>query len=72
MAVVVRFSKPVQTGSGVHLASCTMGTVSFFPGAKRPGRGVDHPPAMPLPEHFRLLRQSFAARREEITIKNSR
>jgi len=26
-----------------HLASHTMGTVSF-PGVKRPGRSVDHPP----------------------------
>jgi hypothetical protein len=31
-----RFSAPVQT-------SCTMGTGSF-PGVKRSGRGVDHPP----------------------------
>ena len=28
---------------GAHLASYTMGTGSF-PGVKRPGRGVDHPP----------------------------
>jgi hypothetical protein len=34
---------PVQTGLGAHPASCTMGTGSF-PGVKRPGRGVDHPP----------------------------
>jgi len=38
-----RFSDPVQTGPGTHLASYTMGTGSF-PGVKRPGRGVDHPP----------------------------
>ena len=38
-----RFSAPVQTGSGAHPVSYTMGTVSF-PGVKRPGRGVDHPP----------------------------
>ena len=37
------FSSPVQTGPGAHPASCTVGTVSF-PGVKRPGRGVDHPP----------------------------
>jgi hypothetical protein len=31
----------VQTGSGAHPASCTMGTVSSFPGGKaRPGRDV--------------------------------
>ena len=41
--VRARFSAPVQTGSGAHPASCTMGTGSF-PGVKRPGRGVDHPP----------------------------
>jgi len=33
----------MQTGSGVHPASYTMGTGSF-PGVKRPGRGIDHPP----------------------------
>jgi hypothetical protein len=38
-----RFSASVQTGPGAHPASCTMGTGSF-PGVKRPGRGVDHPP----------------------------
>ena len=41
--VGVRFSAPVQTGPGAHPASYTMGTGSL-PGAKRPGRGVDHPP----------------------------
>jgi hypothetical protein len=38
-----RFFAAVQTGPGAHPASCTMGTGSF-PGVKRPGRGVDHPP----------------------------
>ena len=38
-----RFSTPVQTGPGACPAPYTMGTVSF-PGVKRPGRGVDHPP----------------------------
>ena len=37
-----RFSAPVQTGSGAHSASYTMGT-GPFPGIKRQGRGVDHP-----------------------------
>ena len=41
--VGARFSAPVQTGPGAHLASCTMGTGSFA-GVKRPGRGADHPP----------------------------
>ena len=39
----VRLSAPVQTGSGAYPASYIMGTGSF-PGVKRPGRGVDHPP----------------------------
>jgi hypothetical protein len=35
----------VQTGSGAHPASCTMGNVSTFPGGKaRPGRDADHSP----------------------------
>jgi len=41
--VGVRFSAPVQTGPGAHPASYTMGTGSF-PGVKRLGRGVGHPP----------------------------
>jgi hypothetical protein len=39
----------VQTGSGAHPASCTMGTVGPFPGLKR-GRGVTlttHPHLVP-------------------------
>jgi hypothetical protein len=38
-----RFSAPVHTGPGPHPASFTMGTGSF-PGVKRPGRDIDHPP----------------------------
>jgi hypothetical protein len=35
----------VQTGSGTHPASCTMGTGGPFPGGKaRPGRDADHLP----------------------------
>jgi hypothetical protein len=41
--VEARFSAPVQTSPGAHPASCTMGTGSF-PGIRRTGRGVDHPP----------------------------
>ena len=37
------FPAPVQTGSGAHPASYTMGTGSFQ-GVKRPGRGANHPP----------------------------
>jgi hypothetical protein len=39
-----RFFAHVQTGPGVHPASCTIGTGSF-PGVKQPGRGAaDHQP----------------------------
>jgi len=41
--VEARFSTPVQTAPGAHPASYTVGTGSF-PGVKRPGPGVDHPP----------------------------
>ena len=41
--VGARFSAPVQTGPAARPPSYTMGTGSF-PGVKRPGRGVDHPP----------------------------
>jgi hypothetical protein len=41
--VGARFSTPVQTGPGAHPDFYTMGTGSF-PGVKRTGRGVDHPP----------------------------
>jgi hypothetical protein len=35
----------VQTGSGAHLDSCTMGAGGPFPGTKeRPGRDADHSP----------------------------
>jgi hypothetical protein len=37
-----RFSTPVQTGSGAHPASYTMG-IGFFPGVRWPGRCVVHP-----------------------------
>ena len=39
----VRFSAHVQAGPEDYAASCTMGAGSF-PGVKRPGRGVKHPP----------------------------
>ena len=38
-----RYSAPVQTGSGIHPASYTMGTGSFL-GVKQLGCGFDHPP----------------------------
>jgi hypothetical protein len=42
-----RFCAPVQIYPRAHPASCTMGT-GFFLGAKRPGRGHDHPPHLAL------------------------
>jgi len=39
----VRFFAPIQNGPGAHPATYTMSTGSF-PGVKRLGRGVDHPP----------------------------
>jgi len=44
MPVGASFSASFQTGPGAHPAPSTMGTWSF-PGAKRPGHGVDHPPS---------------------------
>jgi len=41
--VGARFSAPVQTDPGAHPTSYTMGTGSF-PGVKRLGHGIDHPP----------------------------
>jgi hypothetical protein len=39
------FNLYVQTGSGAHPASCTVGTEGPFPEAKeRPGRNADHSP----------------------------
>jgi hypothetical protein len=43
ISVGTTFSAPVQTGRETHPASYAMGAGSF-PGVKRPGRGVDHPP----------------------------
>jgi hypothetical protein len=40
---IIASSLSVQTGSGVHPASCTMDVGSPFPGGKaRPGRDADH------------------------------
>jgi hypothetical protein len=38
-----RFSAPVQTRSGAHPASYTLGAEAYQ-GVKRPERGVNHPP----------------------------
>jgi hypothetical protein len=38
------FSAPVQIGSEAHPASYTIHT-GYFPGANRPGHGVDRPPS---------------------------
>jgi len=42
ITVAARFSAHLQTGSGVHPASYTIGTGSL-PELERPGRDVDHP-----------------------------
>jgi hypothetical protein len=42
--VVAKFSAPVQIAPGAQPASSTMGTESFIPGVKRPGRGFNHLP----------------------------
>jgi len=39
------FPATVQTAPTAHPSSCTTGTVSLLE-AKRPGRGVNHPPAL--------------------------
>jgi len=48
-----RFFAPVQTSPEAYPAFYTMGTGSF-PGVKRPGRGVDHPPSAEVKERGEL------------------
>lgn len=38
-------SPKIQSGSGAHPASCSMGTTNSFPGVKRPGHEADHLPS---------------------------
>jgi len=40
--VISAVRQTVQTLSGVHLSSYSMGTGGFFPAVKRPGRETDH------------------------------
>ena len=49
-----RFSTPVQTGPGAHLASCTMGTGSFPGGKERPGLDADPSPLSSAVGHERV------------------
>ena len=49
-----RFSAPVQTGPGAHLASCTMATGSFPGGKERPGRDADPSPRSSAVGHERV------------------
>jgi hypothetical protein len=51
---MMRFSAPVQTGPGVHPASCTMGTGSFPGGKERPGRDADPSPPSSAVGHKRV------------------
>jgi hypothetical protein len=53
----------VQTGSGAHPASCTMGTVGLFPGVKH-GRGVT------LTTHPHLVPRSWMRGREQHVLHN--
>jgi hypothetical protein len=48
-----RFSAPVQTGPVAHPVSNTMGT-GYFPGVKRPKRGVYHPSSAEVKEGVEL------------------
>ena len=41
--MVTKFTSAVQTGPETHPDSYIMGT-GLFPGIKRPGLGVEHPP----------------------------
>ena len=63
-----RFSAPVQTGPGAYLASYTMGTRSF-PGVKRPGRGVDHPPPSSAEVNERVKRSDGTSNKASNIIK---
>jgi len=52
--VGARFSATVQTGPGVHPASCTMGTGSFPGGKERPRRDADPSPPSSAVGHERV------------------
>ena len=54
------FSAPVQTIPGAHLASYTW-VGGLFPGVKRPGCGVNHPPPYSTEVKERLLLWAFMA-----------
>jgi len=61
MRVGASFSAPLQTGSGVHPAFCTVGTGSFS-GTRQPKRGVDHshPSREEVKEIIELYLYSFS------------
>ena len=50
-----RFSTPVQTDSGAHPASCTMGNRVFPRGKERPGRDAD-----PSPPSIALVKKEYS------------
>jgi len=56
--VEARFSAPVQTDPGDHLASYNMGTGSFA-GVKRLERGVDHQPPSSAEGEYSYTSTSF-------------
>jgi len=43
IATYMKVGMDIRNLPGAYAAPCTMGT-GYFPGVKRPGRGVDHPP----------------------------
>ena len=57
-----RFSAPVQTVPGAHLASSTMGTGSFLGGKERQGRDAD-----PLPPSSAVVMNGLCTSRRAYT-----
>jgi len=43
IATYMKVGMDIRNLPGAYAAPCTMGT-GYFPGVKRPGRGVDQPP----------------------------
>jgi hypothetical protein len=65
LPVWARFYAPVQIGHGAHSAFCAMVTRAF-PGVKRPGRGVDHPPHLTL----RLIKEKSSSFTPSLDLHN--
>jgi len=54
-----RFFAPVHTCPGAYSASYTIGA-GYFPGVKRPGPGVDHPPPSSVEVKERVERYLYS------------